>query len=89
MSQMLKLRHAGLEWADTGTEIIALDADRDTYMAGNGSVKALWPLLVEGSTTDDLVAHLVAVYAVEAGVARVDVEDFVSQLKEKGLLEQA
>ena len=86
MSEIVQLRDRGLEWVDTGAEIIALDADRDTYMAGNETAKALWPLLVQGATLDALVGQLVADYAVDADVARVDVDAFVAALGQKGLL---
>ena len=89
MIDRLKLRDAGLEWVDLGTEIIALDARRDTYMAGNEATKTLWPLLAAGTTKAELVDRLMSIYDIDAAVASVDVDAFVTNLDEKGLLTRA
>ena len=86
MNQVLKLRDRGLEWVDAGSEIIALDADRDMYMAGNETTRTLWPLLVQGATREALVDELVSTYEVDAAVASDDVETFIQKLDAKGLL---
>lgn len=86
MSETLRLRDQRLEWVDTGAEIIALDGERDTYMAGNEATKALWPLLVRGTTRGELVDRLVANFQIDAGVASVDIDAFVASLEQKGLL---
>ena len=86
MTEILQLRDRGLEWVDTGTEIIALDATRDTYMAGNGTAKLLWPLLVAGTTRQALVQLLVQDLAVDISVAAADVDVFVNDLRQKALL---
>lgn len=86
---MLQLRATDLEWVDTGTEIIVLDGDRDMYMAGNASTKALWPLLAAGTTLSGLAQRLTEQFGVGPDVARVDAEALVERLREKGLLNRA
>ncbi len=46
----------------------------------------LWKNLVDGSTEDNLVDILLNEYSVDRETAKADVEEFISQLKEKGLL---
>lgn len=46
----------------------------------------LWRRLVDGSTEDELVDVLLNEYSVDKETAKTDVEEFISQLREKGLL---
>lgn len=46
----------------------------------------LWKRLVEGAEMSELVFGLQSEYEVDEITAKADVEDFVAQLQEKGLL---
>ena len=46
----------------------------------------LWKKLTEGAEMNELVSGLLAEYHVDEETAKADVEEFVIQLQEKGLL---
>lgn len=48
----------------------------------------LWKKLADGSSEDELVDVLLNEYNVDRETAKADVEEFISQLQEKGLLIQ-
>jgi hypothetical protein len=48
----------------------------------------LWKKLAEGAEINDLVAGLLSEYEVDEETARADVQEFISQLQEKGLLQE-
>lgn len=64
-----------------------LDLLRSRYLVVAGTGEAIWQDLVDGTNADDLVRSLCASFDVDADVARQDVESFVAQLSEHGLLQ--
>ncbi len=68
--------------------MVALDRNSSTYLAINATGAALWPALVQGSNTDELVALLRSEFDVDEGRARGDVEAFVAMLGQRDLLER-
>ncbi len=68
--------------------MVALDRNSSTYLAINATGAVLWPALVRGSNTDELVALLRSEFDVDEGRARGDVEAFVAMLSKRNLLEQ-
>ena len=65
---------------------MALDGRRSDYLAINGSGALLWPLLVDGATSEQLVTVLVDSYGIDESRAAADTEAFVSALSDQGLL---
>jgi len=53
----------------------------------NESSVMLWNKLEKGATIDELVQTVLSEYDIDEKTARADVEDFVNQIREKGLLE--
>lgn len=53
----------------------------------NGVGKFLWDLLLEDRTVNQLVDAVLRTYDVEKSTAESDVGEFLSQLKDEGLLE--
>ncbi len=47
----------------------------------------LWKRLTEGADIDNLIASLLSEYEIDEETARADVQEFVDQLQEKGLLQ--
>jgi len=53
----------------------------------NESSVLLWNKLEKGATIDELVQAIIFEYDIDEKTARADAEEFVNQIKEKGLLE--
>jgi hypothetical protein len=62
-------------------EVIVLDRRTWAYISINDSGAALWPLLVEGARTLDLVDALRRTFDVEEERAREDVANFLATLR--------
>ena len=54
----------------------------------NETAASIWELLAEERGLDELVAAVEARFEVDAATARADVETFVSQIRQLGLLER-
>ncbi len=53
----------------------------------NESGAFLWNKLAEGAEMDELVSGLLSEYDIDEETAKADIQEFVGQLKEKGLLQ--
>ena len=87
MGDELRLRPAELEWRDVEGEVIALDVGAAEYLTANPAGRALWLQLSEGATREQLAAALVERFGIDAERADVDVEAFLTALRERGLLD--
>ncbi len=84
----IRLRSDAVDWREVEGEVVALDRNSSTYLAINTTGAALWPALIKGSNTDELVALLRSEFDVDEGRARDDVEAFVATLGQRDLLER-
>lgn len=57
-------------------------------MSLNETGAFLWDLLAQGAEESDLVARMLAEYDVDEATARKDVAVFLSQLREKALIDE-
>ena len=64
-----------------------LDTKRERYMGLDDVGAAVWAGLQAGEAQDAIVARLVDEYDASPETVRGDVEDFLSQLAERGLIE--
>ena len=83
----MKLRADALEWREVEGEVVALDVRTSQYLAINRTGAVLWPLLVDGTDRDALVAAVLDGFEVDAATAERDVDAFVAALREQDLLE--
>lgn len=83
----VKLRAGTVEWREVEGEIVALDLDSSEYLAVNRTGTVIWPLLVEGTTREELATQLADRYRVDRASAERDVDAFVDTLTERGLLD--
>lgn len=88
MSKKLTLRGADLAWRTVDEELIAIDVRESTYLTANSSGMVLWAALSEGASKEDLVAKLVAEYGIDEETAVADVERFLTDLRERELLDE-
>lgn len=84
----LKLRGDRVRWREIDKDVVAVDIDRSTYLSTNGSGALLWLELAEGTTREALVERLVQAYMIDHDRAAADVEGFLAELDEQGLLEK-
>jgi hypothetical protein len=85
----LKLRAEGLKWRQMEEEVVALDVDSSTYVSANASGTVLWEALAEGTTRDALVDRLVEKFGIDRDQAGADVDEFVADLRARGLLQES
>ena len=83
----VKLRNDAVEWREVEGQVVVLDVEAAEYFAVNRTGAAIWPLLAEGATREELAERLVAAYGLDQPSAARDVEEFVSELAGRGLLE--
>lgn len=82
-----RLRDNDLTWMEVQGELVALDADASTYLSANDSGLTLWQALADGATREQLVAVLLDAYDVDEARAGADVDAFLADLRERGLVE--
>lgn len=83
----LRLREAGLVWREIDGELVVLDVDQSVYLASNGTGTLLWRALADGTSHEQLVQLLVANADVPVDIATADVDAFLAQLRERGVLD--
>jgi Coenzyme PQQ synthesis protein D (PqqD) len=84
----LQIDAGAVSWTPTDDgQIVVLDLASSKYLALNGTAALLWQQLSDGSDEDTLVRSLLeSCDGVEESQARTDVEEFVTQLRSRGLL---
>ena len=88
MPETLRLRSDDVEWRVVGDEVIALHLPSSTYLAVNAVGATVWPKLVEGGTREQLVAAVLERFDVDEATARRDLDAFLADLDERGLIAQ-
>lgn len=84
---MLKLRNAGVAWKEVDGEVVALDEREALYLAANPAGAILWRALADGATHGALVNGLVDEFGIDSDRASADVDAFLADLRERGLLD--
>jgi Coenzyme PQQ synthesis protein D (PqqD) len=87
-SEQLRLRKDTVDWREIDGQIIALDAEKSSYLAANVTGAILWKALVEGTTRTELIQILVREFEIDRTRAEDDVDRFLAQLVDAGLLEE-
>lgn len=86
---MIRVKTADLMWSRVGEEVVVLDRRTDMYLGVNPTGAALWDLLVEGCTREQLVERVADRWGIPADGAARDVDDFLAGLRSEDLLEEA
>jgi Coenzyme PQQ synthesis protein D (PqqD) len=84
----LRLRSDDLSWREIDGEIVAVDVASSAYLSSNPAGTLLWKMLAEGTTRESLATGLVDTFALDRRRAERDVETFLDNLAERGLLER-
>jgi hypothetical protein len=88
LSEVLRIDSNEMEAREVEGELVILDLKSQSYLAGNRTAAALWPLLREGATREQLASHLVSTFGVDDSTAQADVDSFVKSLSDLGLLDE-
>jgi len=83
---VLRLRPGALQWREIEGEVIALDQDAATYLAGNATATLLWRALSDGTTRAKLIAVLTEKFDIDDERAAADVDEFLQALRSRNLL---
>jgi coenzyme PQQ synthesis protein D (PqqD) len=83
---ILRLRTDAVEWREIEREIIALDRQAATYLAGNSTATLLWRALDVGATRRDLISTLTETFGIDATRAAADVDGFLEELRSRNLV---
>lgn len=82
----LVCRADGLLTAAVGDELLMMSAAEGKYFNLNDVGTRIWELLAQPVSADGIVAALIAEYDTDADTARAEVVEFLSALRERGLL---
>jgi hypothetical protein len=82
----LRLRR-DLVWREADGETLATGGELGKYVSTNAAGSVLWQALATGASREDLVERLVAEFGIDTGRAARDVDTFVADLQQNGLLE--
>ena len=86
---VLRLRQQGLEWRLVDDEVVALDLGTSRYVSTNKAGAVLWNDLAEGTTREALVAGLMDRWGIDHPRGEADVDEFLTLLGDRDLLEPA
>lgn len=78
-----------LVWREVADEVVILDLRTSVYWSLNGSAALLWPALVEGASSEELVGRLVQEYGINEDVASDDVRNFLASCQTQDLVERS
>lgn len=87
MPTIHRARKTDLSTREVDGALMVLDERTWEYLHLNESGALLWARLEQGAAHDDLVAVLMAEYAITAEVAQADVATFLQDVTTRGLLE--
>jgi len=86
-TETFRLRQQDLVWRVIDAEAIVLDNRTSQYLSVNRTGARLWELLSEGTSYRRLVSELVDQYGVDADQATADLDVFLADCTERGLLD--
>jgi hypothetical protein len=85
----MKLRVDDITWREIDGDLVILDLRTSTYLTANASATVLMRQLTEEQTLTQLVQALVDAFEIPEQRAQKDVQTFVDELGERGLLQRS
>lgn len=73
-------------WRDLDDEVVILNVLSNQYFGLSGAGSAMWRLLAESGSVEEIVAHLEEEFDAGAEQLRDDLEALIKDLEGKGLL---
>jgi Coenzyme PQQ synthesis protein D (PqqD) len=85
---IMKLRVDDITWREIDGDLVVLDLRSSTYLTANASGTVLMRQLTERRTLQQLTEALVDAFDIPEDAAQRDVQAFVDDLGERGLLDR-
>lgn len=85
--ERIRVREDAVLWRELDGETVLLALESSLYLTLNATGTVLWPLLVRGATTVELVDALVARFDVTRDRAQTDTAAFIATCRAQRLLE--
>jgi hypothetical protein len=83
----MRLRTEGLSWRELDGETILLDLQSSIYFRANRTGTVILQALLEDCTREALLGRVAETYGVNSGDVAADVDAFVAELHDRGLLQ--
>ena len=81
-------RRPGIASARVHDEMVLLDLHQGTYYSLNGTGAAVWDLIEEPRTANELCTRLLERFVVAPEMLRRDVDELLDDLRRHGLIEE-
>jgi hypothetical protein len=81
-----RIRDSDVSWVESGDEIVVLSLVDSEYLNINEAGAKLWSALTRGASRSDLAALLQREYDLTIETAERDVDSFVTNLDQRGLV---
>ena len=75
-------------WENLGGELVLMNTKTLSMFSLNRTGTAIWLKITEGASIDEIISAIAAEFSISKGRALEDVQDLVSELHKKGLLEE-
>lgn len=82
------IRNPDALWTELGAQIAIMNLVTGRYFEIQGAGCALWGWLSQSCDLESLIEKLTVNFKVEADQARIDVSNFLNQLRDAGLLSE-
>ena len=82
-------RDSEVIWRPVEGRVVGLDLKSSRYFSLNPSAGVLWDRLASEAEPEDLVEVLEREYGLDAVQARADVEAFLGELRDAGLIDES
>lgn len=83
---MRYIRNEGVVTGRVGEEMVMLDMEQGKYFGLNEVATAIWDLLKDPLTADELTVALTEEYEVDEGECRQAVEEWIGEMVRRGLV---
>lgn len=77
---------SSIVWVDTGRDLLLFNSDDGTYHHISAEAAAIWRRLADGAHRHEIVAELAVTYDAEAETIGTDVDRFIADAVDLGLL---
>lgn len=85
MTEPFYVRNEGLMWSEVAGDVVALDPAQGLCFGMEEVSAAVWHMLAERQTLDQLCTALLAQYEVDRARCREDVQELLDQMVSQGI----
>ena len=89
MDETYSLDKSRATWHQVDDEIVVLDLNASSYLSINETGTHIWPLLESGATRNELIDSIVDAFDIDGETAGADVDIFIADLVDRGLVNSA